>query len=356
MYQSGTGLQLPGPGGTVLAGTTNGLSSFDMVNNSHGAVFNMSLGSYFGDWDNSDNFLRAVLARGNGLAHVWSGMPNWYLHPLAMGEPIGYCALRSMNNNNQDYTLQNGGWQGQSLGRVQMGLMGDPTVRMFYTAPPTSLVVSNSQWYSSFSWQQSPVAVDGYHVYRIDEVNDTIVQLTSTPVTGTAFTSTEQYMADTRYMVRAVKLRTTASGSYFDLSLGAIAVGTGLQIADCENVVGGAAIPGSPCDDGDETSINDVYSKDCSCAGSLVGIDEYQKTGAAIWPSPADDVLYVRTEEIGGVIQVRSLTGALVISRAMLNTNEQVETSALDPGTYILEYRPADANALSSVHRFVVQH
>ncbi|MBP6311371.1 MAG: T9SS type A sorting domain-containing protein [Flavobacteriales bacterium] len=356
MYQSGTGLQLPGPGGTVLAGTTNGLSSFDMVNNSHGAVFNMSLGSYFGDWDNSDNFLRAVLVRGNGLAHVWSGMPNWYLHPLAMGEPIGYCALRSMNNSNQDYTLQNGGWQGQSLGRVQMGLMGDPTVRMFYTAPPTDLVVSNDQWYSTFSWQPSPVEVDGYHVYRIDEVNDTIVQLTDTLVTGTTFTATEQYMANTRYMVRALKLVTTASGSYFDLSLGAIALGTGVEIADCENVIGGGALPGTPCDDGDEATLDDVYSETCECAGTLVGIDEYLAVGSAIWPSPADEVLYIRTKEIGGVIQIRSLTGALVISRTMLNTNEQVDTSSLVPGTYVLEYKPADQHALRSVHRFVVQH
>jgi len=39
---------------------------------------------------------------------------------------------------------------------------------------------------------------------------------------------------------------------------------------DCEGVAGGTAQPGTPCDDGDATTGNDVYSAACDCAGQLI--------------------------------------------------------------------------------------
>ena len=59
---------------------------------SMGGVFNMAFGSYFGDWDNKNNFLRAHLASGQGLTNVWAAIPNWYFHHMGMGDPIGYSA------------------------------------------------------------------------------------------------------------------------------------------------------------------------------------------------------------------------------------------------------------------------
>ncbi len=37
--------------------------------------------------------------------------------------------------------------------------------------------------------------------------------------------------------------------------------------ADCEGVLGGSALPGTACDDGDATTSDDVYGDDCVCAG-----------------------------------------------------------------------------------------
>ncbi|MBK9194206.1 MAG: hypothetical protein IPO17_04285 [Flavobacteriales bacterium] len=53
-----------------------------------GSVFNMSFGSYFGDWDNKNNFLRAALA---------SGMHCELLrrHPGVVRAPRGLRAKRS---------------------------------------------------------------------------------------------------------------------------------------------------------------------------------------------------------------------------------------------------------------------
>jgi hypothetical protein len=39
---------------------------------------------------------------------------------------------------------------------------------------------------------------------------------------------------------------------------------------DCEGTPGGAAVPGTPCDDLDPNTIGEVYQEDCSCAGGLV--------------------------------------------------------------------------------------
>src|SRR5690606_21613772 len=38
--------------------------------------------------------------------------------------------------------------------------------------------------------------------------------------------------------------------------------------ADCNPAPNIASFPGSPCDDGDPTTINDVYGDDCQCAGT----------------------------------------------------------------------------------------
>lgn len=224
-FQSGAGAL--GPDEATFQGT-DGITTAQLPGSTGGGVFNMAVGSFFGDWDNPDNFLRAVLARGNALVHVWSGLPNWFLHPLAMGETIGYCALRTQNNTPNDYALANGGWQGPGMGRTHLGLMGDPSLRLRYVAPPTDLVVTNDQKYTTFSWKPSPDTVDGYLIYRIDEALRTIERMSVEPVSGNSVTLPIPFEPDVRYMVRALFLRTTPSGSYQDLSLGAQASSTGM--------------------------------------------------------------------------------------------------------------------------------
>jgi subtilisin-like proprotein convertase family protein len=39
---------------------------------------------------------------------------------------------------------------------------------------------------------------------------------------------------------------------------------------DCEGVVGGPALPGTACDDGDDCTADDVYDAECNCAGTPV--------------------------------------------------------------------------------------
>ncbi len=271
-YASGGGLQAVDNNVLTFNGANNIATTQDYATTAPlGGVFNMSFGSYFGDWDNRNNFLRAQLASGQALTSVWAAIPNWWFHHMGLGDHIGYSAFQSMNNGSI-YTPQNSGWQGATYGRAHLGLMGDPTLRMMAVAPPTNLQVTNAGGNASFSWTASSDAVLGYYIYQIDQATGAVSRVVPTMVTSTSFLSpTVPFIAGKEYMVRAVKLQTTTSGSYYNLSLGAIATATGAAGPDCLGVVGGPALPGTACNDGNACTVNDVYTASCQCAGTASG-------------------------------------------------------------------------------------
>ena len=75
-----------GGGSYTSAGGIGNTSDF-AVGNLQG-VFTMLFGSYFGDWDVQNSFLRAPLAQGKILTNVWSGRPHVQFHHMALGETI----------------------------------------------------------------------------------------------------------------------------------------------------------------------------------------------------------------------------------------------------------------------------
>ena len=62
--------------------------------------------------------------------------------------------------------------------------------------------------------------VAGYHIYRADSLQGDFIRVNSNLITGTAFTDAPLTADSALYMVRAVKLETSGSGSYWNLSLG----------------------------------------------------------------------------------------------------------------------------------------
>ena len=212
--------------------TTSNFAAFQ-----NNVIFNMSIGSYFGNWDcinnpgagtnwnnNTNNLLRAIIASGNALTSVWAGMPNWFFHHMGLGDPIGYSVKVSMNNrtSTSTYQPQNNGWQGQNFTTIHLGLMGDPSLRMSYLSPPSNLNITQNGSNLSFSWTPSNQQVEGYYLYRI--INGIPTRAHPNLITSNTITGNFDYEEGTEYMVRAVKLQTNTSGSFFDLSLGAIAV------------------------------------------------------------------------------------------------------------------------------------
>lgn len=192
-------------------------------------VFTMLFGSYFGDWDTDNNFLRAPLAgAAYTLTTAWTGRPDWYFHHMALGETIGFSTRLSQNNNGlyEPSSVMNGFYIGrvdpkENRMGVHISLMGDPTLRLHPVAPPSSLVaLTNVAGGIDLSWQPALDDVLGYHVYRASSLGGPYARVNRALVTSNSFTEPE-ITSDAFYMVRAVKLETSASGSYFNASQGA---------------------------------------------------------------------------------------------------------------------------------------
>ena len=264
----GGGLQLVTDGVVTYNGTDGGTTTEQLASSvTMGGVFNMALGSFFLDFDSKNNFLRAIIARGQGLTNCWAGIPAWYYHHMGMGENIGYSVRQTMNNTGLYLPLTEG-WQG-SIGRTHLNLMGDPSLRMKMLTPPTNLTVSNSGGHPSFSWTASPDAALGYHIYQFDATTGAISRLTTNPVNGTSYVaSAVPFVAGREFMVRAVALETNSSGSFTNQSLGSIAAAAGAAAPDCLGVVGGSATVGSSCNDNNPCTTGDVYNASCQCAGT----------------------------------------------------------------------------------------
>jgi hypothetical protein len=196
-------------------GLYHGMTSTDLVGNDAKAVFVVFFGSWMGDWNTQDNLVRAVLATPSyGLAAVWSGRPHWFFHPMALGETIGYCARLTQNNTSLYQNQVNGFTRG-----IHIALLGDPTLRLHPMVPPTQLQGSVTGSAATLTWSASSEADLGYHVYRASTAAGPYTRLTSSPILGTTFTDPNA-VAGSTYMVRAVRLETSASGTYENASQG----------------------------------------------------------------------------------------------------------------------------------------
>ena len=262
---SGSYLWSYGCGGGWWNGANGIGNTSDFTSSSLQSVFTILFGSYFGDWDCSNNFMRASLAQGRTLTNFWAGYPNWVFHHMGMGAPIGKAVVMTQNNGNGHYDPAN--WQ---AGRVHISLLGDPTLRMSIVAPPGSVSASviNSTS-AALTWGASADAGLGYHVYRYNTQTGAWVRRTSSPVTGTNFTDNISGLSgQVRYMVRALDLEVTPSGTYQNLSQGRFTtMNVSGPVLDCQGVPGGSAVPGTACNDGDAGTVNDAWTVDCQCVG-----------------------------------------------------------------------------------------
>ena len=182
------------------------------------AVFALLFGSYFADWDMPNNLMRAALASdGGALTCGWAGRPHWFVHPMGMGATIGDCLRLTQNNPASGYQPAGSFPRG-----VHIALLGDPTLRMHRVRPPTHLKVRATVRGMRLSWQASPQAGVRYHVYRAAMELGPYERLTESPIKTRAFTD-PQGAADNQYMVRAIALQLTPTGSYYNASQAAFA-------------------------------------------------------------------------------------------------------------------------------------
>lgn len=184
-----------------------------MATDSLQSIFTFIFGSYFGDWDSPNNFLRAALASGTVLTNAWSGRPLWTLHHMALGETIGY-STRISTNNSSTYTA------GFSARGTHIALMGDPTLRLHPWNSTGQLQLVESGPNIDLRWNTNSLASHGYTIYRRIEGNtqfDVIARnVKDTIYRDACLLPGFRY----EYMVRGVRLETSASGNYYNLSTG----------------------------------------------------------------------------------------------------------------------------------------
>jgi hypothetical protein len=146
---------------------------------------------------------------------------------MALGENIGYSTWLTQS----DYTnyfrvkvenfviLEHPGDQ-----FITPALMGDPTLRLHVVAPPAITIIKSSGTQATVNWSKSKDAEEGYYIYRTTDLNTPFVRVATAKATDSVYidaaplnTSGKNY-----YMVRAVKLQHSGSGTYYNLSQGSI--------------------------------------------------------------------------------------------------------------------------------------
>lgn len=289
-------------GGSYTSASGIGTTTNFTTNNVN-AVFTMLFGSYFGDWDAQNNFLRAPLCSNTpALTCAWAGRPHWYFHHMALGENIGFSTITTQNNNNTYQNPVNYMARG-----VHIGLMGDPTLRTEYVKQARNVVVTNTPGAGAVvTWTASAgTGVIGYYVYR-SATEFGAYEKRSSLVTATTYTDSVGDEGDYFYMVRAVKLQSTPSGSYYNMSIG---------VTDSEHV----KYPYTP------SSVHDLNN------GHLV-----------LYPNPANNVLNIVLNSPTASkadATIYDLSGRRVISNSrQLKAGENtitIDVQALPTGMYI---------------------
>lgn len=169
--------------------------------------FYLLLGSYFGDWNLAqNNFLRGCVALPNaGLAALWTREQRWAFEPLGAGEPLG--------------TVFVGTARGDASTRTTY-IIGDPTLRMQVTAPPSNLTGERQGRDGvALSWTPSAAAGATYAVYRLPRDEDEYPQrLNETPLSAPRFLDADPGRGRQTYLVRTLAPVTTGSGSFTNLS------------------------------------------------------------------------------------------------------------------------------------------
>ena len=190
--------------------------------NQQKGIFTILFGSYFGDWDSTNNFLRAPLCSDEpALISFWAGRPHWYFHHMALGENIGKGLLNTQNNYVSAST--NYSPQGYLPGGIHVALMGDLTLRSDYVSPVTDLQTTAIKNQGAvISWAAAnDKEVVGYYVYRSDSLWNGYEKISGL-IADVQYADTVGTDGLKYYMVRPCRLENNPSGSYYNLGLGVI--------------------------------------------------------------------------------------------------------------------------------------
>lgn len=347
-------------------GNTGNFATANLLGN-----FTMLFGSYFGDWDIQNNFLRAPLCQGKILTSVWAGRPHWAFHHMGMGENIGYSAFVTQNNvNTYFYNYANT--------FVSIALMGDPTLRNDIVAPVSNVVATKSGYNCLITWSASTETnVIGYNLYMKNYTNTAYVKLNTIPVTGTTYTDVCLFHKGIyKYMVRALKLETTPSGTYYNMSEGisdtaynagdikvtaaftSTLVGTNINVTSTSTNSStyywlfGNGLNGTSANSSASYFANGNYnvtliaSNPCSSDTTEQEINIFEvglpdlvnENAIRLWPNPTFGKVKVDyNSEAKAEMFVYNIEGKKVFEKNNINSGDEINVSALAKGVYMVQ-------------------
>lgn len=270
--------------------------------------------SYWGYWEEPEGFsygkIRALLAANTKcLGAIYTTTAINTFHQPAMGETMGWSCKRIMDHNLTNNLLEK---QQQSYdtsefwNRTHFQYHGDPTLRLFQVKPASNLQASVLGSEITLTWNASTeTGIIGYHVYKSSTEFGIYSKLTSAPISVLNYTDSSYNTSDW-YMVKAIKLQTTGSGTYLNPSIGIS---------------------------------NNVAS---------LTTKSYDFETVTVSPNPAKEVLLINASENIQSYQIIDLQGKVVLEQAF--DKNSINISQLENGVYFIKIFSLDKNI---VRKFV---
>lgn len=299
-------------GVTSTAGYTgiSGIGDVNKFSDSTFTVFSNYFGSYFGDWDNENNFLRGSIAGpGYTLTSIWDGRPLYHFYHMALGENIGY-SLRH-NQQNQALGTNIGYFVGydQFQRGIYMSLMGDPSLRLHTLYPISDLSATSisDNKKVQLSWSASlEMDLEGYAIFRAATPDGPYFKIVEAYINDTSYIDETPFLGDNYYMVRTVQHKHTPSGSYFNMSQGRRAF-----VSDIEG-------PDSPSSVRDLEWLNSVV----------------------IYPNPSKSILNIETIQFVSEVKAEliDVNGSRITNFNITDENQAVNLENLPSGVYYVKF------------------
>ena len=256
--------------------------------------------SYWGYWDEAESFnygkIRALLAANTKcLGAIYTTTAINTFHQPAMGETIGWSCKRIMDHNLGNNLLEK---QQQPYdtsefwNRTHFQYHGDPTLRLFQVHPASNLTATSNGVALTLSWNAAnDTDIIGYHVYKSDSEYGMFTKLTTNPVATLSFTDTN-FNAANWYMVRAIKVQQTGSGTFLNPSIG---------------ISGNAA---------------------------LLSTAKFDSNTVLVYPNPSKKWLHVESDEVLKSYQIFDLQGKTILENTF--EDKSIDISALENGVYFI--------------------
>lgn len=265
--------------------------------------------SYWGYWEEPEGFtyakIRALLAANTKcLGAIYTTTAINTFHQPAMGETMGWSCKRIMDHNLTNNLLEK---QQQSYdtsefwNRTHFQYHGDPTLRLFQVKPASNLQASVLGSEITLNWNASTeTGIIGYHVYKSSTEFGMYFKLTSAPISVLNYTDSS-YNATDWYMVKAIKLQTTGSGTYQNPSIGIS---------------------------------NNVAS---------LTTKSFDFETVSVSPNPAKEILLISASENIQSYQIIDLQGKVVLEQAF--DKNSINISQLENGVYFIKLFSLDKNS-----------